>query len=237
MPNNVFGNSSSSNNGNKIDTSLFVQKPFLRTICIESNVEEDIDSKNQFRIEKLPDPLGIQEAASKNYVDTNYNDPSIIKSNNSHPDIDLNNKSIINVGLIEVNRRPEYDDQVTSKIFVDNTIRNNVVESTLVRLDPDEKLNLDEQDSIILNSILISPKTIIEVPTKNYVDKKLVDPSIKKNTNHVDFNDKKLDNVRFSKVNSFSAVPGHLTAKLYVDNVKYYSVDEPSLLKLAPEEK
>ena len=41
MPNNVFGNSSN-NNCNKIDTSLFVQKPYLRTKYIESNIEEDI---------------------------------------------------------------------------------------------------------------------------------------------------------------------------------------------------
>ena len=42
MPINVFGNSSY-NNYNKIDTSLFVQKPYLRTIYIEANIEEDID--------------------------------------------------------------------------------------------------------------------------------------------------------------------------------------------------
>ena len=41
MPNNVFGNSSN-NSEQKIDTSLFVQKPYL-TNYIESNVEEDID--------------------------------------------------------------------------------------------------------------------------------------------------------------------------------------------------
>ena len=44
MPTNVFGNSSSSyDNGNKIDTSLFVQKLCLRTNSIENNLEEDID--------------------------------------------------------------------------------------------------------------------------------------------------------------------------------------------------
>ena len=48
MPINVFGNSSSSyDNGNKIDTSLFVQTPYLRTNCIECNIEEDIDLKKQ----------------------------------------------------------------------------------------------------------------------------------------------------------------------------------------------
>ena len=48
MPINVFGHSCSPHdNGNKIDTSLFVQKLYLRTNYIESNIEEDIDIKNQ----------------------------------------------------------------------------------------------------------------------------------------------------------------------------------------------
>ena len=58
-------------------------------------------------------------------------------------------------------------------------VRNSVDESTLLRLDADEKLNLDEQDSIILDSTLISSKTDIdlsktkiELPNKTYVDKK-----------------------------------------------------------------
>ena len=47
MPINVFGNSSSSyDNGNKIGTSLFVQKPYLRHNYIEANIEEDMDLKN-----------------------------------------------------------------------------------------------------------------------------------------------------------------------------------------------
>ena len=58
MPINVFGNSSNRTK-NKIDTSLFVQKPYLRTNYIESNIEEDIDLKNQFRIKNIPDPISI----------------------------------------------------------------------------------------------------------------------------------------------------------------------------------
>ena len=90
MPINVFGNSSSSyDKGNKIDISLFLQKPYLRTNCIEANIEEDFDLKNHFRINKLPDPISTQEAASKYYVDNKFNDSSIIK-NTQH--IDLNDK-------------------------------------------------------------------------------------------------------------------------------------------------
>ena len=75
MPINIIGNSSNNSN-NRIDTSLFEQKPYLRTNYIESNVEEDIDSKNQYRIKNLPDPISIREAASKIYVDNLFNDPS-----------------------------------------------------------------------------------------------------------------------------------------------------------------
>ena len=69
-------------------------------------------------------------------------------------------------------------DQVTSKLYVDNLVRKNVDESTLLSLDLDEKSSLEEQDSIILNSTLTSLKTDIEIsktkielPTINYVDK------------------------------------------------------------------
>ena len=41
MPINVFGDSNSNSSDNKIDTSLIVQKPYLRTNYVESNIEED----------------------------------------------------------------------------------------------------------------------------------------------------------------------------------------------------
>ena len=49
MPIKVFGNSNNSND-NKIDTSLFVQKPYLRTNYIEANIEEDIDLKINIKL-------------------------------------------------------------------------------------------------------------------------------------------------------------------------------------------
>ena len=69
MPIYVLGNRNSINSDNKIDTSLFVQKPYLKTIYIESNIGENIDLKKQYRIKNLPDPTSIGEAPSKAYVD------------------------------------------------------------------------------------------------------------------------------------------------------------------------
>ena len=56
------------------------------------------------------------------------------------------------------------------------------------------------------------------MPTKNFVDNKFNDPIIIKNTDHVDFNDKNLDNVSSIKVNRIPTCEEHLTPKLYVDN-------------------
>ena len=212
MPINVFGNSNSNNSDNKIDTSLFVQKPYLRSNYIESNIEEGIDLKNQFRIKNLPDPISNTEACSKKYVNNLFHNPTIIR-NSAH--IDLNDKNITNARFIQVNQLPQIDSHLTAKLYVDNAISDSVDESSFLRLDPDEKL---KQDSINFNSTLSSPKTIIELPTKNYVDNKINDPSIKKNTDHVDFNDKNLDNFKWIKVNKMPAVEEHLTPKVYVDN-------------------
>ena len=81
MPISVFGNSSNTSES-RIDTSLFVEKPYLRTNYIESNIEKDIDIRNHFRIKNLPDPISIREAASKIYVDNKLINPSIRKQQN-----------------------------------------------------------------------------------------------------------------------------------------------------------
>ena len=226
MPINVFGYSSN-NSKHKIDTSLFCTKPYLRTNYIESSIEEDIDLKNQFRIKNLPNPISITEACSKKNVDNLFNDPSIIKNS---ANIDLNDRTITNARFIQVNQLPQIDSHLTAKLYVDNAITDSIDESSLLRLDTDEQLT---QDTIVLNSTLTSPKTIIELPTKNYIDDKFNDPSLIKNTDHVDFNDKILDNVHSIKVNCYSTLDAQLAPKVYVDNC----VDEGSLLRLDPKGK
>ena len=119
MPINVFGNSNSNSSDNKLDTSLFVQKPYLRHSYIESDVEEDIDLKNQFRIKNIPDPISIREAASKSYVDNFFNDPSIVR-NTEH--IDLNDRNITNARFIQVYQWPHIDLHLTPRLYVDNAV-------------------------------------------------------------------------------------------------------------------
>ena len=162
MPINVFGNSSHGNN-NKFDTTLFVQKPYLRSNYIESNIEEDIDLKNQFRIKNIPDPISIREAASKNYVDNLFNDPSIVK-NDAH--IGLNDRNITNCRFLSVNQLPQIDSHLTAKFYVDNSID----ESSLVRNNRDNDFNnykLTNINSITLNK---QAENDDEVITKSYAD-------------------------------------------------------------------
>ena len=154
MPINVFGNSSN-NSGNRVDTSLFVQKPYLRTKYLESNIEEDIHLKNQFRIKKLPDPISIRDACSKNYVD-------IIFRN----DIDFNDVKLENKKFVKVNYHPAHPNHSTPKIYVDKAID----ETSLVRNNKDNDFgnyNLTNINSITLSK---QAENDDEVITKAYVD-------------------------------------------------------------------
>ena len=118
MPINVSGNSCHDDKS-KIDTSLFVQKPFLRKNYVESDLEDDIDLKNQYRIKNVLDPISIREVCSKNYVDNLFNDSSIVK-NDTH--IDLNDGNITNARFIQVNQLPKIVSHLTAKLYVDISI-------------------------------------------------------------------------------------------------------------------
>ena len=156
MPINVVGNSSEKSD-NKIDTSLSVQKPYLRTNYIESNLGKDIDMKNQFRIKNLADPVTSRETASENYVDNLFSDPSIGK-NNAH--IDLNERNITNARFIQVNQWPKIGSHLTPKLNVDNSID----EPSLVRnnkVNDFGNYNLTNIDRITLKTQAVKDNQVI----------------------------------------------------------------------------
>ena len=226
MPINVFGNSSN-NSVNKIDTSLFVQKPYLRSNYIESNIEEDIDLKNQFRIKNLPDPISIREAASKNYVDTKFNDPSIIK-NSTH--IDLNDRNITNARFIQVNQLPQINSHLTAKLYVDTEID----QSSLVRNNQDNDFNNNNFTNIKSITLNKQAENDNEVITKAYVDQFHQENErsrqdlgidfynesgdIVKSNQDNDFHDKKLTNINSITINNDPTNNNHVTNKKYIDD-------------------
>ena len=107
------------------------------------------------------------EIPTKIYVDNKFNDPSI-KRNTVH--VAFNDKIPDNVRFVNINSMPAVGEHLTSKNCFDKAIFYSVNESSLLKLDPDENIKQDEQDCRILNSTSTIPRTIIEIPTKNYVD-------------------------------------------------------------------
>ena len=120
----------------------------------------------------MPGPVSIQEAASKNYVDNKFNDPSVLK--NSKP-VDLSDRKITNARFIQVNQFPQIDSHLTAKLYVDNALSDAKDEPSLLRLDPDEKL---KRSYILFHSTLTTPKLKLELPNKYYVGIKFNDRSI-----------------------------------------------------------
>ena len=144
------------------------------------------------------------EITTKNCVDRKFNDPSIIK-NTAH--VDFNDKNLENVRFVKVNSMPAVRGHLTPKYYVDQAISYWLDDISLLRLDPDEKLNLDEQDSILLNSSLTSPKTILEKSIRSYIDtfyeikRKRRDLSSVFNDQDIVFDNKKLTNLDIVIVN------------------------------------
>ena len=185
MPINVFGNSSN-NSEQKIDTSLFVNKPYLRRNYIEANIEEDIDLKNQYKIKNLIDPINLHDACNKNYVDNSIDEISLIRNNTNN---DFGNYNLTNINSITLNNQPITDNEVVTKSYVDQFHNDNErsrrdlgidfynESSDLVKNNQDNNFNDNKLTNI--NSITINNNPSDD----NHVcNKKYVDDEIDKNT-------------------------------------------------------
>ena len=119
-------------------------------------------------------------------------------------------------------------------MYVDQAI-SNIVDESLLRLEPDEKLKLDEQDYIVPNSSLTLPKTKIEIPDKIYVDSSHERSRIRRDLSSV-FNDQdnEFDNTKLTNLDSISATrdpssDNELANKKYDDD----SIGEGTLLRFS----
>ena len=78
----------------------------------------------------------------------------------------LTKKKFDKVILGKVNSVPAHRELLPPQLNVNNAISNRMDESSLLGLGPDQKLKVDEHDSIIHMCFLTSPETILEKPTK-----------------------------------------------------------------------
>ena len=118
---------------------------------------------------------------------------------------------------------PAVGEHLTAKDYVDHAISYSVDESSLLELHPNEKLKLSGQGSIVLNSTLTSPKTIIKIPTKSYVNslhescRNRRDLSSVINDQDKYFDNNKITNLDSVTVNRNPSSDNELANKKYVD--------------------
>ena len=150
-----------------LDTTLFVQKPYLRTNYIESDMEEDIDMKQKFKIKNLVDPINANDAANKAYIGRNINESTLL-------------------------RIPTYEPLTNDYVSLKNTHSNKVIELATTNYVKDDisvknynKTN-DTIDSIDVANHDFTP-TLITLPTKQYMDEKIDERSLMRIPYYEDF--------------------------------------------------
>ena len=95
----------------------------------------------------------------------------------------------------------------------------------MLRLDPDQNLVLDEQDSLILNSTTTTPRTTIEILTESYVNSFLENNRSRRKmstvVNEQDkmFDSNKLTNLHSISGNSIPILDNELANKKHVDDL------------------
>ena len=154
------------------------------------------------------DPIYDTELATKKYTDDKFNDESLMK-NTDH--IDFQDHNLTNVRFVQVNSYPAINSHLTCKEYVDNNITWTVDNSSLLRLDSNEQLNIANQDHITLNSSFTSPPSIINIPISNQ--------HLVRNNQDNDFNNYKLSNILSVSVNNQPIEDNDLVTKLYVDSL------------------
>ena len=161
------------------------------------------------------------ELPTQPYVDNKFKDLSII-GNNTY--IVFNDKNLDNVRFVKVNSFPANPKHFTAKNYVDQTLAYRVHEPSLLRLDPTEKLELDKQNSIVLDFNLTSPKTIMELPNKSYVNSLHESSRNRRDLSSV-FNDQdnEVDNNNLTNLDSVTvsrdpSLDNEISTKKYIDN-------------------
>ena len=98
MPIKEFG-SLSGKLSNNLDTTSFVQEPYLRSYYIEAIHEEDAVMKHRIVFTNLPIPIDFHQVVPMFFVDDNLNDQS--KQNTAH--VEFNEKFLYNDRFVKVN--------------------------------------------------------------------------------------------------------------------------------------
>ena len=111
-----------------------------------------------------------------------------------------------------------------NKIYTSLFVQKPYPRHNYIEVNIEEDINLKNQYRI---KNLPDPISIREAASKKYVDNLFNDPSIVRNTAHIDLNDRNITNARVIQVNQWPQIDSLLTPKIYVDNI----IDESSLVQ------
>ena len=183
--------------------------------------------KNQHRIKNLPDAISIREAASKNYVDNLFNDPSLVKNNVNK---DLNDRNFTNARFFQVNQWPQIDSHLTPKLNIDNATD----KESLVRNNQDNDFNNNNLTNIKSNTLNEPAEYVNENITKAYVDQfhqenersrrdlgnDFYDESndLVRNNQDKDLNDNLITKINSITINNNPTDDNHVSNKKYIDD-------------------
>ena len=119
------------------------------------------------------------------------------------------------------NSSNNYENNIDTSLFVLKPhLRSNYIEKNIK-----EDIDLKNQFRI---KDLRDPVTLADACSKNYFDNFFIDPSIIKNSAHIDLYDRNNTNARFFQVNQLPQIDSQSTAKLYIDK----AIDETSLVRI-----
>ena len=114
-----------------------VRRKYVQANYIESNLEEDIDMKNEFKIINLPNPTLLQERALKYYMDTKtfdlvpnseFDNTTIVRTNEVKNFI---GNTTLGGGIVYVKRDPQFDLELSTKQYTNNLFdKNSIVRNT-----------------------------------------------------------------------------------------------------------
>ena len=147
-----------------------VTRGYIRANYIESNLEEDIDMKNQFKILNLPNPTLLQDPTTKYYVDnktvdlvpnSEFDNTTIVRTNKNN---NFNGNTITGCESVYVNRDPQYELELSTKRYTDTLIDESSIvrtnkdiifnKSISLNTDPTKQFNDYEIDNIVPKSVI-----------------------------------------------------------------------------------
>ena len=201
----------------------------MRTNYIESNIEKDIDSNNQFRISYLPAPISIRELCSKNYVENKFNNV-----------VHFNDKKLEIIKFDNVNYQPAVDSQLTPKTYVDSAID----KIGLVGTNQDNDFHNFNLTNIIVISVNTQAVNDNQVNTKAHADRfhndnqrfrgdlglqfHIESSDLVKTNQDSNSNDNKLTNLDSTTVNRYPILNYELASKKHIDD----ELDKNTVLKV-----